>query len=270
MTKSTSNVTVRASKPSARITGRHRIIGLTAGVWCVAGALLPTRDPLFIAVAGSLAIGWSHLAGRCGLSHFGALAPRGKLPGQRLHWLTNALVYGVAGALASTVVGMSLAALGALLVPPGLHWAALAAVLLLAFVAAAIELGVIGWRLPDPNRQTRREWGQMFRPPIPAALWGACLGLTFATVFTFSGTWLVLTLPFALGDPTFGAAILLTHWLGRTVPILLGPLLLDNAGHTLDLLNDIEGARTAFRASNVVGICLIALSVMAFAGDTIR
>jgi hypothetical protein len=133
--------------------------------------------------------------------------------------------------------------------------------LLLATVAAASEVGLIQWRLPQPNLQTRREWG-ILRAPLPEVLWGFSLGLTFATVFTFSGAWLVLAVPVAVGEPAFGAMVLLTHWFGRAAPILMGPVLLDHAGHTLDLLDDIERAQAEFHASNVVGIVLMAVSLM--------
>lgn len=251
---------------SQRVLGRQRIPGLTVAVWAVAGALCLTLDPRLIAVAGSLAIGWSHLVGRCGLSHFGTLTPRCKLPGQRSRWLSGVLVYVVAGALSSAAVGAGLAAVGGLLVPSGLRGAAVRLVLLLAAVSAASELGLISWRLPQPNLQTRRVWG-MLRWPIPEALWGFSLGLTFATVFTFSGTWLVLALPFALGEPVFGAMVLVAHWLGRAAPILAGPVLLDDAAHTLDVLDGIERARGVFRASNVVGIGLMAMSLMLLLRD---
>lgn len=262
-----SDVNVGLSRPRARIQARHRVAVLTAGVWAVAGAIVLTLQPRPIAVAGSLAIGWSHLVGRCGLSHFGALTPRGKLPGQRGQWLADILVYVATGALASMAVGTILAAFGALIVPTYLRGAAVALVLLLAIVAAASDLRLMPWRLPQPNRQTRREWGQLFRRPIPAALWGLCLGVTLATVFTFSGTWLVLALPVALGDPSFGAIVLLAHWLGRAAPLVAGPFLLHDAGHTLELLDHIEGARAVFRASNIVGIGLMALSSMILLAD---
>ena len=245
---------------TARTPARSRIIGLTGAVWVAAAALSSTRDPGLIAVAGSFAIGWSHLVGRCGTSHLGALTPLGKIPGRRGRWLVNVLVYVAAGALASGGVGAALGAAGGLLVPSGLRDAALVVVLGVALVAAASELGVINWRLPEPDRQTRREWSQRFRPPVPAALWGLGLGLTVATVFTFSGTWLVLTLPVALGEPTAGALLLVAHWFGRAVPVLVGPALLDHAAHTPDLMDDVAKARVVFRATNVVGIGLMSLS----------
>jgi hypothetical protein len=247
---------------TARSGSLQRLIGLTVAVWSVALVLLLTRDAAAIAAAGSFAVGWSHLAGRCGLSHFGALTPRAKLPGQRRAWLVDVLVYVSAGAVASIAVGLVLGLLGLILVPADLRGASLGLVVLLAAFAALGDFGAIRWRLPQPNRQTRREWGFMFRPPIAAGLWGLGLGVTVATVFTFSGTWLVLTLPVALGEPAFGAAMLLAHWLGRAAPILAGPVLLPAAAATLAVLDDIERANAAFRASNVVGIALIALSIV--------
>jgi hypothetical protein len=269
MSSPTSQLTEEALKPISRpVLDRQRIFVLTFAVWAVAAALLLTLDPRAIAVAGSLAIGWSHLVGRCGLSHFGALTPRGKLPGQRSRWLTSVVMYVIAGAISSAAVGASLGALGRILVPSSFDAAALALVLLLAAVAAGTELRLIPWRLPQPNLQTRREWG-LLRSPIPAVMWGSSLGLTFATVFTFSGTWLILALPFALGEPVFGAIILLTHWFGRAAPVLAGPVLLDHPGHSLRVLDNIESARALFRASNIVGIGLMALSLTILLRDAV-
>jgi hypothetical protein len=182
----------------------------------------------------------------------------------------DVVVYLAAGAVASMAVGMALGLIGLAIVPTGLRGASLVLVLLLAAFAAGGDLGVIRWRLPQPNRQTRREWGSMFRPPIPAALWGLGLGVTVATVFTFSGTWLVLALPGALGEPAFGAVMLLAHWLGRAAPILAGPVLLPAASQTMDLLDDIDSARALFRASNLIGITLIALSLVLLVADMYR
>lgn len=253
---------------SHQVRSRQRIFVLVGVVWAIAGALVLTLDPWAIAAAGAVAIGLSHLVGRCGISHFGALTPCSKLPGQRGRWLSNTVAYVVAGALSSMAVGASLAALGELLLPSRLRTAALASILVLAGVAAASELRLTRWRVPQPNLQTRREWG-LLRPPIPAIMWGFSLGLTFATVFTFAGTWLVLALPIAVGEPLFGATILLAHWLGRAAPILVGPVLLDDAAHSLDLLEEIEGAEDKFRRSNILGVGLMALSLVITLRDEI-
>lgn len=262
MTTPMSDLVLRPSSTTTGVRGRNRFIVLTVAFWAVAIALVLARDAYVIAVAGSFVIGWSHLAGRCGLSHFGALTPRGTLPGHRASWLADVVVYVSVGAMASIAVGLALGLLGSL-VPGGLRATVLALALLLAFGAAASDLRVIPWRLPQPTRQTRREWGAMFRPPIPAALWALGLGVTVATVFTFSGIWLVLALPVASGDPALGAVVLLAHWLGRAAPILGGPFLLSAAGQTPTTLAEIERATPVFRASSVVGITLIALSLVA-------
>jgi hypothetical protein len=241
---------------------RPRIIGLTMVVLVVAVGLSLTRESRLVAVAGSFAIGWSHLVGRCGASHLGTLTPRSKLPGGRRKWLAQVVVYVAAGTLASSAVGGALAVVGGLLVPTALRGTALMVVLALAFVAAASDVGLVSWRLPEPNRQTRQAWGYTYRRPVAAALWGIGLGLTVATVFTFSGVWLILTLPVAIGELGFGATLLVVHWLGRATPILMGPILLGNAGHTIELLDDIERSRGIFRAANLAGIALVAVSLI--------
>lgn len=261
MTTPTSDLVLRTPSTTTCVRSRSRIVVVTVAVWVVAVAVLLTRDAHVIAVAGSFVIGWSHLAGRCGLSHFGALTPRGKVPGLRATWLAEVMVYVSVGAVASSGVGLALGLLGSL-VPGGLRATVLGFALLLALGAAASDLRVIRWGLPQPTRQTRREWGAMFRPPIPAALWALGLGVTVATVFTFSGTWVVLAVSVALGEPAIGAVMLLAHWLGRATPILAGPALVPRAGQVVTVLDDIERATFAFRASSIIGTALIALSLV--------
>ena len=72
----------------------------------------------------------------------------------------------------------------------------------------------------------------------------------------------MLAMAFALGDPAIGAVVLLAHWAGRVVPILAGPVLLEGAWGTTDTLAGIEHLRPMFRASNVLGVGLLALSAM--------
>lgn len=248
--------------PAAAGSARARLVGVTGGVWALAAAPALSGEPRAVAMGGAFAIGWSHLVGRCGISHLGTMTPRGKIPGQRRYWLVQVLVYVAAGVVASAAVGMGLAAIGGLVIPDSIRDAALGVVILVAGVAAASELGLIRWRLPEPNRQTRQAWGYTFRRPVAAALWGFGLGLTFATVFTFSGVWLVLTLPSALGEAGFGAALLVTHWLGRAVSILAGPVLLHSPAYTNELLDEIEESRTVFRITNIAGIVLMAAALV--------
>ena len=61
--------------------------------------------------------------------------------------------------------------------------------------------------------------------------------------------------------PRWGATLLVAHWLGRAAPVLAGPLLLDDAGHSCDLLYSLQAMRPVFRVSNIVGISLIALAL---------
>jgi len=131
-------------------------MGLTGGVWILAAALALSGEPRAIAIGGAFAVGWSHLVGRCGISHLGTLTPRGKIPGQRRYWLLQVLVYAAAGVVASAAAGIGLAALGGLVIPDSLRDAAIGVVIVVAGVAAASDLGLIRWRLPEPNRQTHR------------------------------------------------------------------------------------------------------------------
>jgi hypothetical protein len=261
MTRPAADSTARPAEPEPERSTRRRIIGMTIAVWVVAAVLSATLNPQLIAVAGAFAIGWSHLVGRCGTSHFGTLTPFVNVPGLRRRWTVTVLAYVSSGTLTSGIVGVLLATAGAFLVPANLRTVALGVVLLLACVAAAGDLGLIPWRLPQANLQTRQAWGYKYRPLVAATLWGLGLGLTFATVYTFSGVWLVLTLPIAMGKPILGVLVLVSHWLGRATPIIFGRLLLTDAGRTEEVLDGIASARPVFRTTNVFGIGLMILSV---------
>ncbi len=96
----------------------------------------------------------------------------------------------------------------------------------LPLVAAALALREYGWlRFPIPNRrrQTEKVWAHDFGFTVAALMWGLDIGLGFATHIS-PGFWVLATGAVALADPRFGALLLLAYWIGRALPVWVGPL----------------------------------------------
>lgn len=140
-------------------------------------------------------------------------------------WFRAALLYTVAGCLASGLTGMLLGALGAQLGRAVAARSALAVGLLVTLALAARELGWIRFPLPERKRQTEKFWFDEFGPLGAAWLWGLHLGVGFATRVNFGGLWALAVLAVGIADPLFGALLLASYWLGRTLPVWLAPRL---------------------------------------------
>lgn len=97
---------------------------------------------------------------------------------------------------------------------------------LLSLILAAREWGWIKFRLPERKLQTEKVWVHQFGFVIASAMWGLHIGLGFATRITYGGFWLLVAAILALGDPGFGAVLMLSYWLGRALPVWLAPVLL--------------------------------------------
>jgi cytochrome c biogenesis protein CcdA len=98
-------------------------------------------------------------------------------------------------------------------------------VALLALVLAAREWGWIRFSLPERRRQTEKVWAHEFGFIGASALWGFHIGLGFATRVTYGGFWAFVALGLALGNPLYGATLMLVYWLGRALPLWLAPAL---------------------------------------------
>lgn len=155
----------------------------------------------------------------------GAMTPLGKVATRRLSWLANVAIFTASGAAASVAVGAALGWLGSALLPAV---PAVGLALAVALLAAARELRWPSLPLPEVRRQTNGAWaGRSAR--TAALLWGFDLGLVFTTWLTFSGVWLLVVLSVGAGSPAFGAALFTAYWLGRSLSVWLGPLLVANA-----------------------------------------
>lgn len=159
------------------------------------------------------------------MSLLGALTPLGKVAGAKKIWLKSVLAYSLAGALSSTLVGAALGSVGAWLQRGQQRWPVLVGIALLAFVLAAREWGWIKFPIPERKLQTQKVWANEFGFVGASALWGFHIGLTFMTRVTYGGVWALSAVSLALADPLYGAIMMGTYWLGRTLPVWLAPML---------------------------------------------
>lgn len=138
------------------------------------------------------------------------------------------MAYTVAGAISSTLVGFLLGAVGAVIGWTGAVRIALYVVALLSLILAAREWGWIKFRLPEQKLQTEKVWVHDFGFVWASAMWGLHIGLGFATRITYGGFWLLVAAILALGNPAFGAVLMLSYWIGRALPVWLAPVLLSS------------------------------------------
>jgi cytochrome c biogenesis protein CcdA len=99
-------------------------------------------------------------------------------------------------------------------------------VAVLAVILAVRESGWIRIHLPECKRQTEKLWAHQFGFVTASAMWGFHIGFGFATRITYGGFYILVATVFALGDSMYGVAVMLAYWLGRTMPVWLGPWLI--------------------------------------------
>jgi hypothetical protein len=173
--------------------------------------------------------------------------------GRTGRWLANVAAYTLAGAATSALVGAALGALGLLVLRGPLQVPAMLAAVGIAFLAAARELGIVSFKLPQLARSTRAWWGR-FGPISSAFFWGLDLGLLFTTRFTFSGIWFLVVLGVAVQSPLLGVTLFLVYWAGRAASVWIAPLLLEDANAAPDVLDVVRARYRLFQQIHVAAL----------------
>lgn len=162
------------------------------------------------------------------------------------------IAFTLAGGLSSALVGGAAGVIGSQL-SPGAARVLLDALLVVGVLVVGREIGIVRWPLPQVGRQTQRMWAQQFPPAVASALWGFDIGLLFTTWFTFSGTWLVVAIALLTRSPILAAALFSAYWMGRALPVWLGPLLMADSNSAPDLVCAVGEKKSAFRRIHVLG-----------------
>ena len=152
------------------------------------------------------------------LSSITPLGERGR--GRR--WGTTATAYVAGSVLAGALLGAVLGALGAAVgsvvdAPRTLNATAIAAV---CAVGLALDLRLLGLRLPTVRRQVDENWLGAYRGWVVGTGFGAQLGLGVVTIVTTSAVYVMLTLAALSGSAAAGLAIGMLFGLLRALPIL--------------------------------------------------
>jgi hypothetical protein len=184
--------------------------------------------------------------------------------GAKGKWLAGVAAYSVAGALAGTAVGAGLGAIGRLALPQDAWLFGLLVVAMLAVVAVASDMGWTRAPLLQPLRQTRDVWAGSYGRLAAAVLWGFDLGLVVTTRFTFAGVWVLMSSAVLVRDPLLGSGLLLSYWLGRTASVWIGPLLLEDATGTPQLLDEVNRRHRSFRSISFLGVGLLTISLLLY------
>src|SRR2546423_3554082 len=133
-------------------------------------------------------------------------------------WRVSSALFAGGAVAAAALVGLML---GAALPAGGA--AAAGAVAALALLAAAAELGVLRWRLPQVRRQVPERWRERYPQPVAALAYGAGLGLGFATYLPVATLPVVAAGVAILTVPLAGAAVLRAFGSGRAVALVAAP-----------------------------------------------
>jgi len=123
---------------------------------------------------------------------------------------------------------------------------------LAALVLAAREWGWVRFRLPERRCQTSKDWAHEFGFVMASAMWGAHIGLGFATRVTYGGFWILVAIVLAMGDPAYGVALMVVYWIGRALPVWMAPALLRSSSDAMELPGAILADRTLYH--RLVGV----------------
>jgi hypothetical protein len=156
------------------------------------------------------------------MSLLGALTPLVKAAPK--YWMRAVIAYTLAGCLTAGATGFLFGLLGQSW--KGNAISSRACYLLMAaasLILACREWGWVRFPLPELKRQTEKTWVHEFGFIGSAAMWGAHIGLGFATRITYGGYWVLVVAAVASGKPSYGATLLLVYWFGRTFSVWIAP-----------------------------------------------
>src|SRR3954449_7310087 len=179
-------------------------------------------------------------------------------------WLLSLALFTAGAVPAAGVLGL---ALGAALPAGGAGVAA--AVAVFALLEAAAELGLLRLPLPQLRRQVSERWRERYPQPVPALLYGAGLGVGFATYLPVATLLVVAAGVAALAGPVGGAAVLAGFGLGRTLVLAVATARVhsyEQAGGRVERMASLaRGGR--LRRANALALVLLA-AVLASAAAT--
>jgi hypothetical protein len=199
------------------------LVGLSGAFLALVAAASVAPRVMFL--IGAVLCGWSELRGVCGLSHVGTITPLREADKTNRLWLKAAASYTFCGLLTSGLVGFVIGALGSLFGTSIASGTVLVAAALLIPPLFGRSLGWLHFRLPQVHRQTNKFWAFEFGIVPASAMWGAHIGLAFATVIAYGGIFPVTLIAVGSG-PIFAMFVFGAFWMGRALPLWIMPTVL--------------------------------------------
>ena len=195
---------------------------------------------------------------------FSSIETIGTMPGRRRTLAATCLTFAVGALLGGAVMFGALGLLGTL-VPGTGGGAAAGAAAALALGAAVAELRSLRIA-PQIRRQVPEPWRRSLPLPLAAGLYGALLGVGFATFVLTFGVWALAGVTIALGDPALGLVVGVAFGAGRALPVVVvAPLLTRPVGRRLaETMAERPVLLRRFRFAD--GVALLAIAVALAAG----
>lgn len=213
-------------------------------------------EPTTVFFVAAILWGWSEIDGLCGSSHLCSLTPLRGLDRTGRLWLKAVSAYSISGTVTALCVGAVVGLIGRVIWAAGLPLTfAYTTVAVVALILMLRELGCIRFQLPQVRRQTHKMWAFRFGFVTGAGMWGAHIGLGFATVIQHGGFYIVVAMAMLLG-PKYGALLFAVYWFGRTLPMWVGPALNASLDSGVTLSDLAFGPNSACRYIAAVGLLL--------------
>lgn len=214
------------------------------------GVLAGSKSPTLAVLPLAFLLGWVEVDGQCGTSHVGAITPLRELDRTGRLWKLAVAAYLGGGVLTSAWIGLCVGTLGSSLkfMSPWL----LASASMIALILVFQQTRLLNFVLPQVRRQTNPDWRQHYGFVAAAAMWGAHIGIGFATVIAHGGIYILTLVALAL-NPILASAIFVAFWIGRTLPIVSAPWYATDSRFANQLFDDIDDASTAQRYAAVAG-----------------
>jgi hypothetical protein len=184
--------------------------------------------------------------------------------GSRKRQLIAQALFAIAAVATSAALGLALGLAGYVL--GGQH--AVLAAAALALVAAARELGLVRFALPQARRQVPERWRFELPLPLWATGYGAGLGAGFFTFQPVSTFWVACAGALALGRPLPAALCLSLYGAGRAAMVIWPRR---RAGDPTAAIERLTRRRGALLRANAVGLvaCAILLALAPAAGGAL-
>jgi hypothetical protein len=183
-------------------------------------------------------------------------------------WLIGLTLFTAGAVATAALLGL---ALGAALPPGGA--AAAGAVAVFALLEAGAELGLVRLPLVHVRRQVPERWRERYPGPLVALLYGAGLGVGFATYLPVATLLVVAAGVAALAGPLGGAAVLAVFGAGRALALAVATVRLtsdEQAMGRLERMARLAGRRRLRRVNGAALALLGAVLALGAAAGTAR